>query len=118
MTTTTEPLIYDPYSEEMAYDPHALFKRMRDEAPLYYSEEHDFYALSRFDDVEKAHVDRKTFISGRGITLGLLKADIEFPPGMVITEDPPTHTIHRALVSRVSVANAVGHFHRAPVWSA
>jgi hypothetical protein len=31
---------------------------MRDEAPLYYNEKYDFYALSRFADVEKGLVDR------------------------------------------------------------
>jgi cytochrome P450 len=94
-------LDYDPTSSEIAYNPHALFRRLREKAPLYYNEEHDFYALSRFDDVERAHVDRETFISGRGVTLSLLKADIEFPPGTVIFEDPPTHTIHRSLLSRM-----------------
>lgn len=100
-------LVYDPSSEAVAYNPHALFRRLRDEAPLYYNEERDFYALSRFDDVERAHVDRETFISSRGVTLDLLKADIEFPPGTVIFEDPPTHTIHRALLSRMFTTRKV-----------
>jgi cytochrome P450 len=100
-------LAYDPYSEEIAYDPHALFRRLRDEAPLYYSEEHDFYALSRFDDVERAHVDRETFVSRRGATLSLLKANVEFPPGTVIFEDPPVHTIHRSLLSRMFTTRRV-----------
>jgi cytochrome P450 len=101
VTTDTAELVYDPYSEAVGRDPHALFRRMRDEAPLYYSEEHDFWALSRFDDVERAHVDRETFVSRRGATLSLVKAGIEFPPGTVIFEDPPVHTIHRSLLSRM-----------------
>ena len=101
LSGSTTELSYDPYSIDTGYNPHALFRRLRDEAPLYYNEEQDFYALSRFDDVERAHVDRETFISSRGVTLGLLKADVEFPPGTVIFEDPPTHTIHRSLLSRM-----------------
>ena len=100
-------LEYDPYSQEVGRDPHALFRRMRDEAPLYYSEELDFWALSRFDDVEAAHVDRETFVSRRGATLSLLKANVEFPPGTVIFEDPPVHTIHRSLLSRMFTARKV-----------
>jgi cytochrome P450 len=99
--STVSDLNYDPTSQEIAYNPHPLFRRLREEAPLYYSEEHDFYALSRFDDVERAHVDRETYISSRGVTLSLLKAGIEFPPGTVIFEDPPAHTIHRKLLSRM-----------------
>jgi cytochrome P450 len=104
---TVSDLNYDPFSVETGYDPHALFRRMRDEAPLYYSEEHDFWALSRYDDVERAHLDTDTFISRKGVTLALLKADVEFPPGTVIMEDPPTHTIHRKLLSRMFTTRKV-----------
>jgi cytochrome P450 len=99
--STVSELNYDPTSDEIAYNPHPLFRRLREEAPLYYNEEHDFYALSRHEDVERAHIDRETFISSRGVTLSLLKADVEFPPGTVIFEDPPTHTVHRGLLSRM-----------------
>jgi cytochrome P450 len=78
-----------------------VFARLREEAPLYHDEEHDFWALSRADDVEAAHVDRETFISRRGGTLELLKLDMEMPVGTVIFEDPPTHAIHRALIARM-----------------
>ena len=52
-TATSSDLIFDPYDHDTMVDPHALFRRIREEAPLYYNEEHDFYAVSRFDDVEK-----------------------------------------------------------------
>ena len=92
---------YDPYDVAIDADPYPTFQRLREEAPLYYNEPHDFYALSRYEDVERGAVDRDTFISGRGGILELIKADIEMPPGVVIFEDPPTHTIHRSLLSRV-----------------
>ena len=102
MTSThTGDLSYDPYDVEIDADPYPVFARLRDEAPLYYNEQHDFYALSRYDDVERALVDRDTYISGRGGILEMIKAGIEMPPGILIFEDPPTHTIHRGLLSRV-----------------
>ena len=53
MTATSQPeLYYDPYDFDIDTDPYPVWKRMRDEAPLYYNEQHDFYALSRFADVE------------------------------------------------------------------
>jgi cytochrome P450 len=100
-TTSTSDVYYDPYDVAIDADPYPTFRRHREEAPLYYNEPHDFYALSRYEDVERAAVDRDTFISGRGGILELIKADIEMPPGVVIFEDPPTHTIHRSLLSRV-----------------
>jgi cytochrome P450 len=85
----------------VAADPYPVFKRLRDEAPLYYNDVHDFYAVSRYDDVEGGLKDRANYISRRGAVLELIKADLEIPPGTVIFEDPPTHTIHRSLLSRM-----------------
>jgi len=99
--TRTSDLSYDPYDVDIDADPYPVFARLRDEVPLYYNEQYDFYALSRYDDVERALVDRDTYISGRGGILEIIKAGIRMPPGILIFEDPPTHTIHRGLLSRV-----------------
>jgi cytochrome P450 len=92
---------YDPYDFEIDVDPHPIWKRMRDEAPLYYNEKYDFFALSRWDDVEPALVDWETYLSGRGSVLELIRADFEIPPGIILFEDPPVHDVHRGLLSRV-----------------
>src|SRR4051812_25383270 len=99
--TQTDDLSYDPYDVEIDRDPYPTFARLRDEAPLYYNEQYDFYALSRYEDVERGLVDRDTYISGRGGILEIIKAGIQMPPGILIFEDPPTHTMHRGLLSRV-----------------
>ena len=101
MTQTSAELYYDPYDYEIDADPYPLWRRMRDEAPLYYNERYDFYAITRFDDVEKALVDWRTFISGKGSVLEMIKAGIEIPPGSILMEDPPAHDIHRGILSRV-----------------
>jgi cytochrome P450 len=92
---------YDPYDVDIDADPYPLFRRLRDEAPLYYNDRYDFFAVSRFEDVERGLKDAKQYISGRGAVLELIKANIDLPPGTLIFEDPPTHTIHRSLLSRV-----------------
>jgi len=102
MTATSgTDIYYDPYDFEIDTDPYPIWKRMRDEAPLYYNEKYDFFALSRFDDVERGLVDWETYQSGRGTLLELIRADFEMPSGMFISEDPPLHDIHRGLMSRV-----------------
>ncbi len=102
MTMTSQPdLYYDPFDTEIDKDPHPVWRRMRDEAPLWFNEKHGFYALSRFDDVEKGLVDWDTYRSGKGSTLEMIKAGIEMPPGMILMEDPPIHDAHRGLMSRV-----------------
>jgi cytochrome P450 len=92
---------YDPYDVDINADPYPAFRRLREEAPLYYNEQYDFYALSRFEDVERAYLDPKTYTSGRGAILELIKANITFPPGVLLFEDAPVHTVHRGLLSRV-----------------
>jgi cytochrome P450 len=92
---------YDPYDFEIDSNPYPVWKRLRDEAPLYYNEKYDFHALSRFDDVERCMLDWETYQSGRGSILELIRADIEIPSGVILFEDPPVHHVHRALMSRV-----------------
>jgi cytochrome P450 len=97
----TADVYFDPYDQELNSDPYPVHRRLREEAPLYYNEKYDFYALSRFDDVNKGLVDNQTFSSARGVILELIKSDIEIPPGTLVFEDPPVHDIHRKLVARM-----------------
>ncbi len=96
-----QDVYFDPYDVHINADPYPAFRRLRDERPLYYNEQHDFYALSRFADVAKALVDHETFSSARGAIIELIKANIEIPPGTVIFEDPPIHDVHRKLLARM-----------------
>jgi cytochrome P450 len=92
---------FDPYDVELNADPYPMFRRLREEVPLYYNEQHDFYALSRFADVDDALVDFQTFSSAKGAILELIKANIAIPSGVLLFEDPPIHDIHRKLLSRM-----------------
>jgi cytochrome P450 len=95
----TEPLAWDPLDEKYKVDPHPLWKRLRDEAPLYYNAQHDFYAVSRFADVDAFSRDPQTFISGHGTVMEMITADpVEME--MMIFMDPPEHTRYRRLVSK------------------
>ena len=99
--SATSEVHFDPYDVELNAHPYPMFRRLREEAPLYHNEQHDFYAVSRFDDVNTALVDHETFSSARGAILELIKANIDIPKGVVIFEDPPIHDIHRKLLSRM-----------------
>ena len=99
--TVTSDVYYDPYDAEIDIDPHPVWKRLRDEVPLYYNEPYDFYALSRFEDVEPCLIDWDTYRSGKGSILELIRADFEIPRGAILFEDPPRHDVHRGVMSRV-----------------
>ena len=92
-------IYWDPYDSEIDDNPHPTWKRMRTEAPVYRNDRFDFWALSRFEDIEKASKDTTTFSSAHGTVLEMMG------PGMIgsnqmIFMDPPEHTMYRSLVSR------------------
>ena len=90
MSLTASPLVYDPSTPEFQRDMYEIYRRLRDEQPVYVGEH--FYALSRFDDVWHAVNDWQEFSSVVAEANSLLPQMIYF--------DPPRHTAMRALVSR------------------
>jgi len=94
-------LYYDPFDLDIDDNPYPVWKRMREEAPLYYNERHNFYALSRYEDVARELPNWETYRSGRGTTSDILFSNIEVPPGILLFEDPPLHDLHRRLLSGV-----------------
>ncbi|MGI5329573.1 cytochrome P450 [Actinomadura nitritigenes] len=98
---TGDAFYWDPYDPRFTADPYPTYRRLRDEAPLYYNEKHDFYAVGRYDDVERSLPDWRAFSSARGNILEFVKSGIVMPPGTLIFEDPEIHDIHRRLLVRV-----------------
>ncbi len=92
---------YDPYDVGIVADPYPVYARLREEAPIYHNERYGFWALSRHADVEKALADWETFSNSRSDILELIKSDFDMPPGVMMFEDPPMHTLLRGLMSRV-----------------
>jgi cytochrome P450 len=106
--STDTAVQWDPYDVRFADDPYPTYARLREEAPLYYNEPHDFYAVSRFADIERGLPDWRTFPSGRGGILELVKSGIELPAGTLIFEDPPIHDTRRSLLARVFTPRRIG----------
>ena len=99
VTHQPRELRWDPFDETLKDDPHPLWRRMRDEAPVYHNEELDFWALSRFADVERAHRDPRLFSSAHGTVLEIMAREAA-REGLMIFLDPPEHTRLRRLASR------------------
>jgi cytochrome P450 len=92
---------FDPYDVNINADPYPTYHRLREEAPIYYNARYDFWTLSRHRDVHEALLDWETFSSTRSDILDIIKAGVTLPPGVILFEDPPKHTMHRGLMSRV-----------------
>src|SRR5262249_44353451 len=94
-------IYYDPYDFEIDADPHPVWRRMRDEAPLYRNDEYEFWALSRYEDVASGPPAWGPYAPAGARLLELIRTDVQSPAGMMIFEDPPLHDAHRALMARL-----------------
>ncbi len=101
MSTSTEPLVFDPYDYAFHEDPYPIYARLRDEAPAYHNPERDIWALSRSEDVLAAFRDSDRFSSSYGVSID---PAVWGPEAWRTTSflgiDPPRHGRMRGLVSR------------------
>ncbi|BBY16902.1 cytochrome P450 [Mycolicibacterium litorale] len=104
---TLSTVVFDPFSEEFFNGPYETYRRMREEAPVYYSDEYDFYALSRHADVAAAFKDFATYSSARGVDLAMVRNESPPPHKSIIMMDPPEHRHMRSLLNKVFTPRAV-----------
>jgi cytochrome P450 len=109
ITPDADSVEFDPFSQEFFDGAYDTYRRLRDEAPVYYNAKWDFWALSRYDDVAPATKDHETYSSAKGATLDMVKAhDDAIPvPKVIISMDPPEHQKMRKLVSNVFTPRAI-----------
>ncbi|MGA5534459.1 cytochrome P450 [Mycolicibacterium nivoides] len=105
---TTSQVVFDPFSADFFNGPYETYRRMREEAPVYYSAEYDFYALTRHADVAFAFKDFETYSSAYGVDLAMVRTGQKVPAKMIISMDPPEHRHMRSLVNKVFTPRAVG----------
>jgi cytochrome P450 len=105
-TMTKPKLVFSPVAQDYFDNPYEIYKRMRDEAPIYYDEQEDFYALTRHADVAAAFKDHESFSSARGCNLTMVRSDEE-PQRSIIFMDPPDHRHMRSLLNKAFTPRAV-----------
>ena len=93
---------FNPYDPALHQDPYPVYRRLRDEFPLHYNKELNFWTLSRYADVFDALQKPDLYCSRKGITVGLgeMPAGVSESVPLLIMTDRPRHTQLRALVSR------------------
>ncbi|MGZ8746566.1 MAG: cytochrome P450 [Mycobacterium sp.] len=107
---TKPKLVFSPYSQEFFDNPYEIYARMRDEAPIYYDEDADFYAITRHADVAAALKDHESFSSSRGCNLSMVKSS-EPPQKSIIFMDPPDHRHMRSLLNKAFTPRAIQSQH-------
>jgi cytochrome P450 len=90
----------NPFSYQFHENPYPTYRWLRENAPIYYNEKLNFYALSRFRDVLAASHDWETYSSAEGTQVERLDGTMFELTPMMIFLDPPRHDRLRKLVSR------------------
>jgi cytochrome P450 len=103
---TTSKIVFDPFSQEFWNGAWDTYRRMQEEAPVYYNEQYDFYALTRHVDVAAGLKDFETYSSAYGIDLSMVRSG-QRPPQSIIFMDPPDHRHMRSLLNKVFTPRAI-----------
>jgi cytochrome P450 len=103
---TKPKLKFNPVAQDYFDNPYEIYKRMRDEAPIYYDEDEDFYAITRHADVAAAFKDYESFSSARGCDLSMVRTG-EVPQKSIIFMDPPDHRHMRSLLNKAFTPRAI-----------
>ncbi|HXO13090.1 MAG TPA: cytochrome P450, partial [Mycobacterium sp.] len=104
---TKSKVVFDPFSEEFFTNPFDIYQRMREDAPLYYDEKEDFYALTRHADVAGALKDFETYSSTRGCDLAMVRKGLSEDMRSIIFMDPPDHRHMRSLLNKAFTPRAI-----------
>ncbi|BBZ51035.1 cytochrome P450 [Mycobacterium heidelbergense] len=104
---TKTKVVFDPFSEDFFNSPYETYRRMREEAPVYYDEKYDFYALTRHEDVAAAFKDYEAYSSARGVDLAMVRSGVTPDPKSIIFMDPPEHRNMRSLLNKVFTPRAI-----------
>ncbi len=97
---------FNPYSPEIDADPFDAYKHLRDEHPVFWSEDARMWVLSRHADILRALNDWETYSSASGN----LMDEFEGRAGATLgTTDPPRHDRLRALIQKAVMKRALDH---------
>ncbi len=104
MTTT----VFNPIDPQTHADPYSVYRRLREEDPVHWSELMDAWVLTRYDDIAALLRDRRL---GRSLLHVLSRDELGWPPPNPLTRDfdhfqashmldnePPKHTRLKALM--------------------
>jgi len=112
------PIIHaDPFTVENLTEPHALHEQLREAGPVVYLDHYGIWAMARYEQVNAALKDWKTFSSAAGVGLSDFRKEKPWrTPSLLLEADPPAHTRAREIVTPIMAPPALravrGNFER------
>ena len=112
------PIIHaDPFTVENLTEPHALHEQLREAGPVVYLDHYDIWAMARYEQVNAALKDWKSYSSAAGVGLSDFRKEKPWrTPSLLLEADPPAHTRAREIVTPIMAPPALkavrGNFER------
>src|SRR5712692_6637699 len=92
----------DPFSLENLSEPHALHEQLREAGPVVYLDRYGIWGMARYEQVNAALKDWKTFSSAAGVGLSDFRKEKPWrTPSLLLEADPPAHTRAREVVGPI-----------------
>lgn len=92
---------FDPYAYDFHEDPYPTYARLREQAPVYYNSDLDFWALAGHDDVRNAFRDSANLSNAWGVSMDPSSYGPDAHKSMsFLAMDDPKHMRIRKLVSK------------------
>lgn len=114
MPLSAAPTVFDPFDPTHLANPYPAYQVLRDSDPVHHhrgdgtAAHPDFWALSRYADVDAAVTDPATFSSASGLTFYRDEiAKLGLAPTIVMM-DPPEHSAKRRLLAKAFSPKRVG----------
>jgi cytochrome P450 len=101
---------FDPFSHLIHEDPYPAYRVLRDERPVYHNERRGFWALSRYDDVQAAARDWRTYSNAAGVDLD--GTGQQYAAGNFLDADPPRHDLLRGVLHSHFIPKQIGLLER------
>jgi pimeloyl-[acyl-carrier protein] synthase len=105
---------FNPLSADLRYDPHPLFKRLREKDPVHYSEVFQGWVVTRYDDVLSILRDSRWAADRMKIDDSRIADRVnqdtvqnQVMARTMLTVDPPDHTRLRNLVNKAFTPRSV-----------
>jgi cytochrome P450 len=107
---------FNPFDPRLRTDPYSVYKSLREQAPVYWSEIMQTWLLTRYDDVYAVLRDQARFSSDRTRARNMFVQQLEEfrqgsgPAGRtptMLSLDPPAHTRMRNLVNKAFTPRVV-----------
>lgn len=92
----------DPFDQDLLKNPYAFWDELRDIGSVAWVPMHEYYIVSRYEEVRSAYINWEDFTTAAGAGLSDIRKPGSWrPPSVIVEVDPPEHTKIRKVMNKI-----------------